>query len=163
MAAAKKTTEHPVLVDIAEDNLGNTLQVGSLGAQSDSGSGAEPRPRTAIFMRRRSSAGPDGRSDGQPVPVKASLEEMKRELRLGPANRAGKPINAKKESVFKIKQGLTVTHATVGGGRMPPRFASVAGDSLPKVQVDDERTPLISRDAGGESSKANGSQDHSSA
>lgn len=155
VAAAKKTTEHPVLVDIAEDSLGNTLQVGSLGAQSDSGS-VDNRPRTAIFMKRRSSAGPDGRMEDHPVPVKASLEEMKRELRLGPANRAARPNNMKKESVFKIKQGLSVTHATVGGNRMPARSASVAGEEVPRVIIDDERSPLITKDPGEQSSHANG-------
>lgn len=154
-AAAKKITEHPVLIDIAEDNQGNTLQVGSLGAHSDSG-GNDPGPRTAIFMKRRSSAGPDGRLDNHTVPVKASLDEMKRELRLGPANRAGNPNNMKKESVFKIKQGLSGTHAAIGGLRMPPRPASVAGDELPRIRINHERTPLISK---GEGSKANGSQE----
>lgn len=158
VAAAKKTTEHPVLIDIAEDQQGNTLQVGSLGAQSDSGS-FEPGPRTAIFMKRRSSAGPDGRMDNHPVPVKASLEEMKRELRLGPANRAANPNNMKKESVFKIKQGLSVTHASVGSHRLPPRSASVAGEEVPRIKIDDERTPLISRNSADQSSKANGSRD----
>jgi metal transporter CNNM len=155
VAAAKKTTEHPVLVDIAEDSHGNTLQVGSLGAHSDSGS-LDNRPRTAIFMKRRSSAGPDGLMADHTVPVKASLEEMKRELRLGPANRAARPNNMKKESVFKIKQGLSVTHATDGGNRMPPRSASVAGEEIPRVSIDDERTPLITKDTGGQSSQANG-------
>ena len=159
VAAAKKTTEHPVLVDIGEDTEGNTLQVGSLGAHSDSGSLEASGPRTAIFMKRRSSAGPDGRLENHPVPVKASLEEMKRELRLGPANRAAKPNNMKKESVFKIKQGLSVTHATAGGHRMPPRAASVAGEEVPRILVDDERTPLITQDSAEQSSKANGSRD----
>lgn len=157
-AAAKRTTEHPVLVDIAEDRHGNTLQVGSLGAHSDSGSFDTHGPRTAIFMKRRSSAGPDGRLDNHTVPVKASLEEMKRELRLGPANRAANPNNMKKESVFKIKQGLSATHTIASGHRMPPRPASVAGAEVPRISTDHERTPLIIKAPAGESSKANGSR-----
>lgn len=138
-AAVKKTTEHPVLVDIAEDTNGNTIQVGSYGAHSDHGGSAnEARPRTAIFMRRRSSAGPDGRMDGQPEPYRGSIQDVKQQLKLGPANRAARPRNTK--DVFKTKAGLGVTHSSASGDRMPPRSASVTGEGR-----GNERTPLLDR------------------
>lgn len=159
-AAAKKTTEHPVLVDIAEDSEGNTLQVGSLGAMSDSGA-TDGRPRTAIFMRRRGSA--DGHGDGQPEAIKASLDEMRTHLRLGPANRAAKPRDMKNENVFKIKQGLASTQASTSGtsSRMPPRSATEG--VIPKLYAHhehSERTPLLGRHSEMDTSKANGSYNH---
>ncbi|VUC26276.1 unnamed protein product [Clonostachys rosea] len=152
VAAVKKTTEHPVLVDIAEDTEGNTLQVGSLGAMSDSG-GQDKRPRTAIFLKRRSSVGPDGRLEDHPEPVEASLEEMKQQLRLGPANRAANPLTAKK-NVFKIKQGLHSAHASPSGREDP-----TTPDAKAKGTASDERTPLLSKqshDEDGQGSKTNG-------
>ncbi|CAI6097926.1 unnamed protein product [Clonostachys chloroleuca] len=156
VAAVKKTTEHPVLVDIAEDTEGNTLQVGSLGAMSDSGGQDNKRPRTAIFLKRRSSVGPDGRLEDHPVPVEASLEEMKQQLRLGPANRAANPLTAKK-NVFKIKQGLHSTHASPSGREDP-----ISLDVKAKGAASDERTPLLSKqahDEDGQGSKTNGARD----
>lgn len=143
-AAVKKTTEHPVLVDIAEDQSGNTIQVGSYGAHSDNGGAStiEQRPRTAIFMRRRSSAGPDGRMDSQPEPYRGSLMDVKQQLKLGPANRAARPRNTK--DVFKTKAGLgaggSAGNSSGGGDRMPPRSVSMAGDVRGS-----ERTPLLDR------------------
>lgn len=151
-AAIKRTTEHPVLVDIAEDPEGNTIQVGSMGAHSDGG--ADKRPRTAIFMKRRSSAGPDGSMEGQPEPVRGSLQDVKQQLRLGPANRAARPINTHKE-IFKTKQGLGGSHASGSGSRMPPRSVSVTGEGLHSEH--DERTPLIGRrESDDQHSKSNG-------
>lgn len=152
-AAVKKTTEHPVLVDIAEDTNGNTIQVGSYGAQSDNGGTTnEARPRTAIFMRRRSSAGPDGRMDGQPEPYRGSLQDVKQQLKLGPANRAARPRNTK--DVFKTKAGLGVTQPSTSGDRMPPRSASVTGEGRGS-----ERTPLLDRrDDGDENSRRSNEQ-----
>lgn len=143
-AAVKKTTEHPVLVDIAEDNSGNTIQVGSYGAHSDNGGAVngDQRPRTAIFMRRRSSAGPDGRTDGQPEPYRGSLADVRQQLKLGPANRAGRARNTK--DVFKTKAGLG-PHPSASGDRMPPRSVSVMGEGRGS-----ERTPLLERRATGD-------------
>jgi len=111
--AAKNRSD--ILVDIAEHPDGQSVTVGSLGAQSDSGA-QEQRPKTAIFMKRRSSAGPDGQANGGgggggggTVPVKASLNDMRQQLRLGPANLASHPRNMTRNNVFKIKQGLSVT------------------------------------------------------
>jgi len=139
-AAAKKTTENPVLVDIAEDGDGNTVQVGSFGAQSDGG-GQENRPRTAIFMKRRSSADPDGVMQGQPEPMRGSLQDVKRQLRLGPANRAAKPLHTRQE-VFKTKQGL------VGPRASPSMARSISVDGLGAGKfATSERTPLLQRDS----------------
>jgi metal transporter CNNM len=134
-----------VLVEIAEAPEGETLPVGSLGAQSDS-MDFESRPQRAIFMKRRSSAGPDGLIDGPPVPIKASLEEMKRQLRLGPANRAAKPRSTR-PNLFKIKQGLGVTRPSISESDIMPQRSSFS-EGVP-VAVDStdgtERTPLLSR------------------
>lgn len=86
-------------------------------------------------MKRRSSAGPDGRLEGNTVPIKASLNEMKQQLRLGPANRAAKPLSNTR-NVFKIKQGLTEAQPTVGTSRMPPRSVSA-------MPMGTETTPLL--------------------
>ncbi|PHH61592.1 hypothetical protein CDD82_2124 [Ophiocordyceps australis] len=144
--AAKKPTEGPLLVDIAEHGEGQSFGVGSLGAHSD---GALETPsvaasmqqqqqhhqqqqqqqqqlqqkqqlhtKTAVFMKRRSSAGPDGTPETGTVPVKASLDEMKPQLRLGPANRAAHPRTTIRNNVFKIKQGLG------GGGVVTTTFVA---------------------------------------
>lgn len=165
-AAATVTTkkaDSSVLVDIAEDATGQSITVGSYGAQSDTGI-TEDRPRTAIFMKRRSSEGPDGeRAEGNPVPIKASLSEMKQQLRLGPANRAARPLSNKRD-MFKIKQGLG-PHASAaeGGGsgsRMPPRSVTTSGAPPSRRESGDERMPLLGdlrRDSGDRAAgKANG-------
>lgn len=145
--ATNKKGDGSVLVDIAEDGSGQTITVGSLGAQSDTGI-AEDRPRTAIFMKRRSSEGPDGqRAEGNPVPIKASLDQMKQQLRLGPANRAAKPLSNKRD-MFKIKQGLgphvpsSENHGS-SSSRMPPRSITVTGGSPSRTASGDERMPLL--------------------
>lgn len=141
-AAAQKTTEHPVLVDIAEDGEGNTIQVGSYGAAGDGVNDA--RPRTAIFMKRRRSAGPDGRMEERPEAVRGSLKDVKQQMRLGPANRAAHP-RASRRDQFKTKQGLS------GQDRETPRSASANASS--------ERTPLLDAEESGERpsrGKANG-------
>lgn len=165
--ASAKKVDSSVLIDIAEDGTGQTITVGSLGAMSDTE--IDDRPRTAIFMKRRSSEGPDGqRNGGDPVPIKASLDDMKQQLRLGPANRAAKPLSNKRE-VFKIKQGLpphqptTETHGC--SSRMPPRSATETAAPPSRTSGEDERTPLL-EGKGKESdegvTKANGSSKGSS-
>ncbi|POR38469.1 Protein MAM3 [Tolypocladium paradoxum] len=142
--ASTKPGDGPVLVDIAEDSDGQTLTVGSLGAHSDTEC-PEHHPKTAIFMKRRSSTGPDGPDGSGPIPVKASLDEMKQQLRLGPANRAAKPRNTR-TNVFKIKQGLGVTTfiSPSGNGKpieIPPLI------HLTQSVDDNEETPLLVRDS----------------
>ena len=149
LAAAATVTskkDSSILVDIAEDSNGQSIKVGSYGAQSDTGV-TEDRPRTAIFMKRRGSEGPDGqRAEGDPVPIKASLDEMKQQLRLGPANRAAKPLSNKRD-LFKIKQGLSPHHAgegsSNGGSRMPPRSITLTGGPPSRTASGDERMPLL--------------------
>lgn len=143
-ASIKKTTEHPVLVDIAEDANGNTIQVGSFGAQSDSGAG-DNRPRTAIFMRRRSSADPAGRMEGETEAIRGSLQDVKQQLRLGPANRAAKPLQARKGEMFKTKQAVAGTQASGSGDRMPPRSTSETALAGVSRARSNENTPLLQR------------------
>lgn len=156
-ASVKKTTEHPVLVDIAEDADGNTIQVGSLGAHSDSG-GAENRPRTAIFMRRRSSADPNGRMEGSTEAVRGSLQDVRQQLRLGPANRAAKPMLTRNE-IFKTKQAMP-HHGSGSSDRMPARSTSETAISGALRSRSDENTPLLGQeDSNGQEtnhSKTNG-------
>lgn len=140
--AARKSTDN-VLVDIAEHPDGQSFTVGSLGAQSDSGAAPEQNPRTAIFMKRRSSAGLDGKLDGGTVPVKASLDEMRQQLRLGPANRAAKPRNNTRTNVFKIKQGLGVTTVIPKSGN--GKLNADEHDSA-KGLDDSEVTPLLPKE-----------------
>lgn len=134
--AARKTPDGTAYVNTTESSDGSTLKVGSLGALSDNGD-VNYRPKTAIFMKRRGSAGPDGRVEG-PVPVKASLNEMRQNLRLGPANSAAHPRSAKK-GVFKIKQGLT----RVGTRDSIPEQTNGDADT-----ARDERTPLLPNNDG---------------
>jgi metal transporter CNNM len=145
--AAKKINDAAILQDIAEDlNSGSgELTVGSLGAHSDNGMISHP-PKTAVFMKRRSSAGPDGVLNPQePVPIKASLEEMKRQLRLQPANSASNPRHMTK-SLFKIKQGLGPS--TSEGRPSMVRPVSIAGPLGPRQtdnEQQDESTPLLGK------------------
>lgn len=161
-AVAKKTHDATILVDVDEQaNGGQTIKVGSY--QSDNGAVFKDRPKTAIFMKRRSSAGPDGHLENPPVPVKASLDEMRQQLRLGPANRAANP-RSNTRSMFKIKQGTGAAHlnAPVGNSRMPQRSVSVADDLLRRTSSDRESTPLLgnasANGAGGEDGYGSGDQ-----
>jgi metal transporter CNNM len=93
-------------------------------------------------MKRRRSAGPDGRTDeGAPIPVKASLDEVKRQFRLGPANRAANPLSTR-GTVFKIKQGLGTP---LIDGKPPPRPASAADNIKPNGSGSSESAPLLER------------------
>lgn len=146
-AVGRKPGEGAALVDIAE-NLENSAAaapvVGSLGAMSD---GVPERlPKMATFMRRRGSAGPDGKPDDRPVPFKASLDEMKQQLRhLAPSNRAANPRSTR-TNVFKIKQGLNVTTFIAGGtnGKLPEEQGG--SSRLPTAGEGDESTPLLRTD-----------------
>lgn len=103
-------------------------------------------------MKRRSSEGPDGQHHGnEPVPL--NMDQMRQQLRLGPANRAARPLSNKRE-MFKIKQGLSPGpssgndgHASNGGAggssRMPPRSVTVAGGPPARTASGDERMPLL--------------------
>lgn len=99
--------------------------------------GHERPPKMAVFMKRRSSAGPDGRLDTNTVPIKASLEEMRRQIRLGPANRAANPRSNTRGSVFKIKQGLGphADGAKISSEQVTPTIEITEGEH--------ETTPLL--------------------
>ena len=161
-ATAKKTTDKSILVDIAEGQDVPTIHVGSYDSPSDMPSATSSgRPQTAIFMKRRSSGGIDGsRVEGRPVPIKASLDEMRQQLRLGPANRAAQPLKAR--PLFKIKQGLAVTprsrESETGG--MPPRSISMMA-RLPTLRKagENETTPLLAS-MGGPEDVAPGESSH---
>ncbi|CAM1506393.1 Fc.00g060340.m01.CDS01 [Cosmosporella sp. VM-42] len=141
--ASKKNTGAPdstILVDVDEHPSGDqTIKVGSY--QGDYTSGFHDGAKTSIYMKRRSSDVPDGGVAGPPVRVKANLDEMRHQLRLGPANRAAKPLSNNRGNLFKIKQGLGVTHSSPSNSRMPPRFASALG-----VSRSSEQTPLLGDD-----------------
>ncbi|KAM3450446.1 hypothetical protein MY3296_006115 [Beauveria thailandica] len=172
--AAKKTSDNTTLVGSEEPGDGSALKVGSLGAISDGGDGRY-NPKVSVLLKRRGSAGPDGRFEA-PISVKTSLKEMKSsQLRLGPANRAAHP-RSNTRNVFKIKQGLnsqrvTTLKADAGilltNGDVSPSVQSIASalhtepehlevlpaPALPEQEQqerpDDETTPLLNADANG--------------
>lgn len=154
-AVAKKTTKDAIQVDISANSEEETLKIGSYGALSDAG-GYEQRPKTAIFKKRRGSGHVEGRNDGPSEPFKASLDEVRQQLRLGPANRAAKPLTNRKD-VFKTKQG---TGITLGNSRMPPRSVTVGVFSPTAMETEarerDETTPLLGGAA--QNGKANGNK-----
>lgn len=100
--AARKTVDGAAMIDVMDEGEPSSPKVGSLGALSDN---AEQQPKLAVFMKRSGSVGADGVPDPNLIPVRASLDQMKPQLRLGPANRAAHPRSTRKD-VFKIKQGL---------------------------------------------------------
>ncbi|UKZ80950.1 hypothetical protein TrVFT333_008715 [Trichoderma virens FT-333] len=122
---------------------GQEVEVGSF--KSDSGHLERP-PKTAVFMKRQHSAGPDGRIGKNPVPVKASLDEMRQQLKLGPANRAANPLSSTRGSVFKIKQGLgtTVVTTTTPDAKTTVIDAEAADEH-------NEHTPLLGKGQNGAS------------
>lgn len=144
--AGQKMVETSILIDIPEQRDGPVVTVGSYGARSDQG-GFDQWPQTAIFMKRRSSEGPDGEVVGSAVPIKASLNEMKQQLRLGPANRAAHPRSTRTK-LFKNKQGLGTMPAPVsnGNGRMAHRSISMASRLPVDTEgIETETTPLLGR------------------
>lgn len=112
-------------------------------------------------MKRQHSAGPDGRIGKSPVPVKASLDEMRQQLRLGPANRAANPRSSTRGSVFKIKQGLgtvvgtvVVTAATAGpakpvNGEAEGAECAEGAEGAEGADEHTETTPLLGKDQNG--------------
>jgi metal transporter CNNM len=138
--AVRKTPDN--VANNHKHSEGQTLEVGSY--KSDNGHLERP-PKTAVFMKRQHSAGPDGRIGKSPVPVKASLDEMRQQLRLGPANRATNPRSSTRGSVFKIKQGLgttVVTTTTTEAAKPVNGEAEGAGEHT-------ETTPLLKKDQNG--------------
>lgn len=133
-----KVPDSKILVDVAERPDGSqSIKVGSY--QGDS-CGFHDTAKTAIYMKRRASGTPDGRPEGQPVRIKQNLDDMRHNLRLGPANRAAKPLSNTRQNLFKIKQGSGVTSASGSGRPVPPRAASAIG------VTSHERTPLLGAD-----------------
>lgn len=128
--AAKKSADGTAFLDVAEDADGHTMVVGSLGALSDT-SGDSEHSKLAVFMKRRSSVGPDGKPDTGVFPIKASLKEVKQQLRLGPANRAANPLSNTRGSVFKIKQGLTTVPSRDNVTRVSLEGAGAPAESTP--------------------------------
>ncbi|KAL6832917.1 phosphoglycerate dehydrogenase [Trichoderma camerunense] len=124
---------------------GQDVEVGSY--KSDSGHLERP-PKTAVFMKRQHSAGPDGRIGKNPVPVKASLDEMRQQLKLGPANRAANPLSSTRGSVFKIKQGLGTTVVTT-----TTPDAKVTNVDTESTEEHNENTPLLGKGQNGASER----------
>ncbi|KAG5918454.1 hypothetical protein E4U61_001753 [Claviceps capensis] len=143
-AVGRRHGEGAALVDIAEQIEAESPVVGSLGAMSDGV--PERHAKVAVFMRRRGSAGPDGKPDDRPVPFKASLDEMKQQLRhLAPSNRAANPRSTR-TNVFKIKQGLSVTTFVAGDGassRAMDDATSKMSDVADGDGIGGESTPLL--------------------
>lgn len=139
-AEGRKAPDSTILVDVADHPDGTqAIKVGSY--QSDFDGGFHNAAKTAIYMKRRTSGAADGHHpDGPPVRVKQDLDEMRQQLRLGPANRAARPLSNTRKNLFKIKQGLGVTPSAPSSGRMPPRSASAIG------VAQNERTPLLGPD-----------------
>ncbi|KAF4464596.1 hypothetical protein FALBO_8548 [Fusarium albosuccineum] len=144
-AASKKVPEAAILVDVGEHHGEPNVETASFHSNYEGG--FHNAAKTAIHMKRRTS---DGGIEGTPVVVKASLDEMRQQLRLGPANRATKPLSNTRGSVFKIKQGLGANQSASldASNRMPPRAASHMGFTSPHQQrtVGHERTPLLGED-----------------
>ncbi|RMJ14787.1 hypothetical protein CDV36_005520 [Fusarium kuroshium] len=145
--ASRQAPEAAILVDVDENHVTPNLETASYHSNYEGGfhNGA----KTAIHMKRRTS---DGGIEGTPVVVKASLDEMRQQLRLGPANRATKPLSNTRGSVFKIKQGLGANQgapletSTSASSRLPPRAASHIGFTSPQRIGGHERTPLLGND-----------------
>ncbi|KAJ4328136.1 cell agglutination protein Mam3 [Fusarium piperis] len=143
--ASKQAPDAAILVDVDENHAMPNIETASYHSNYEGGfhNGA----KTAIHMKRRTS---DGGIQGTPVVVKASLDEMRQQLRLGPANRAAKPLSNTRGSVFKIKQGLGTNQAahleTSASSRLPPRAASHIGFTSTQRIGGHERTPLLGND-----------------
>ncbi|KAJ4160551.1 cell agglutination protein Mam3 [Fusarium falciforme] len=145
--ASRQAPEAAILVDVDENHVTPNLETASYHSNYEGGfhNGA----KTAIHMKRRTS---DGGIEGTPVVVKASLDEMRQQLRLGPANRATKPLSNTRGSVFKIKQGLGANQgapletSTSNSSRLPPRAASHIGFTSTQRIGGHERTPLLGND-----------------
>jgi metal transporter CNNM len=144
--ATKKAPGDSILIDVEEhaDDLHPNIETASFHSNYEGG--FHNSARTAIHMKRRTS---DGGIEGTPVVVKASLDEMRSQLRLGPANRAANP-RSNTRSLFKIKQGLGTnsTPPNDGSRPLPPRavshigFTNTHGHS-PARNAGHERTPLL--------------------
>ncbi|KAF5967406.1 hypothetical protein FBULB1_11236 [Fusarium bulbicola] len=147
--ATKKAPGDSILVDVEEYADEHPPNVEAASFHSNYEGGFHNAAKTAIHMKRRTS---DGGIEGTPVVVKASLDEMRSQLRLGPANRAANP-RSNTRSLFKIKQGLGASHTPPNDSSRPaqPRaashmgFTSTHGQSQARTQGH-ERTPLLAED-----------------
>ncbi|KAH7167216.1 hypothetical protein DER46DRAFT_602084 [Fusarium sp. MPI-SDFR-AT-0072] len=147
--ATKKAPGDSILVDVEEHAEEHPPNVETASFHSNYEGGFHNAAKTAIHMKRRTS---DGGIEGTPVVVKASLDEMRSQLRLGPANRAANP-RSNTRSLFKIKQGLGASHTPPNDGSRPaqPRaashmgFTSTHGQSQARTQGH-ERTPLLAEE-----------------
>ncbi|KAF5538094.1 hypothetical protein FMEXI_9573 [Fusarium mexicanum] len=147
--ATKKAPGDSILVDVEEHAEEHPPNVEAASFHSNYEGGFHNAAKTAIHMKRRTS---DGGIEGTPVVVKASLDEMRSQLRLGPANRAANP-RSNTRSLFKIKQGLGASHTPPNDSSRPaqPRaashmgFMSTHGQSQARTQGH-ERTPLLAED-----------------
>lgn len=144
--ATKKAPGDSILVDVEDHVDGLHPNVETASFHSNYEGGFHNSARTAIHMKRRTS---DGGIEGTPVVVKASLDEMRSQLRLGPANRAANP-RSNTRSLFKIKQGLAAnsTPPNDGSRPLPPRAVSHMGFTnphghSPARNAGHERTPLL--------------------
>lgn len=142
--ASKKAPGDSILVDVDEHDASPHREPDAASFHSNYEGGFHNAAKTAIHMKRRTS---DGGIEGTPVVVKASLDEMRSQLRLGPANRAANP-RSNTRSLFKIKQGLGTSGTPPDSSRpLPPRAQSHMGftnnHGSPARNQGHERTPLL--------------------
>lgn len=169
-AAAKKAAEHPVLVDLASKPVdGRTAsQAASQAAENSLLDEAGPdTPRTALLMKRQNSVDPNGvMINGAPEPLRESLQDLKQQVRLGPANRAANPLSTRQQ-VFKTKPGLGGTSGAQPSSYPPPggvpgelqRTMSANESPRPSMEgraVGRETEPLLGAETGNSNAKVNG-------
>lgn len=137
---ANRADQSGKLIDVDDAEEPRDKRLNSLSAQTDSAGMSSSPGKKATFLMRRSSAGPDGRLQATTVPVKANLDEIKRQLRhLGPSNRNTNPRDTRSTTV-KIKPvignaGHSHPHITSPTGLRP---ASIAGEPIDTAIADDE-------------------------
>lgn len=150
--AASAAAGNGKLIDLDDDEQpqSRNKRVNSVGEHDIAAALSTSPGKTATFLMRRSSAGPDGRMQATTVPVKANLDEIKRQLKhLGPSNRNTNPRDTRSTTV-KIKPVMGNANPMLSPSGLRP--ASIAGEPietsldarLEDTHADDnENTPLI--------------------
>jgi metal transporter CNNM len=142
-AAVRKTTDEDDLIDLNEPRQMRDKRLGSITAYSDAPAPSSS-PKTATFMMRRSSTGPDGNMGNNAVPVKANLDEMWQQLKhLGPSNPATNPKNTRSTAVtIKTGRGGAVAPVILAPSSVPNDIPAAVTERL-SDDIDEERSPLL--------------------
>jgi metal transporter CNNM len=133
--AAKLADDSTVVADSSSVTDGNSTHrtIDLLGTTGHDAHVPSSSPKTTTFMMRRSSAGADGQTVRQTIPVRANLGDIKQHLRhLGPSNPATNPRDTKSTTV-KIKPGHP----------LPVRANSVTEGVTTATRGGDETTRLL--------------------